>query len=184
METAENHRKLYSNIKNYDDLLEWLAISLEHNDLNWPLYHPDNYFDLGSDSEGGTNGKSMADIVRITKCCTHDSQESLIKWDKEAPVQNYVNLFFSNTEASKIRTLSFQRSYISLFGEVNNIMKIISQGIEMNLIGDSKNKLIKAFIWLPNDKKAKQVSDDGDLIKPSKNSYSLTWCDWYSDEGL
>jgi len=176
------HRAKYKTVGTWDALCAWLAAALDHNDLCWSHYFGD-LGGLGDDSTGGTNGAVMADIVRGTRLLTMQSQDSLVAWDATPPVQAYLDQKGLAYRAEDVRTRSFQRAFVQLYGDVGTIKHMLAWLHESGIVGDSDATPVRALVEVPSLPVTQIMRDDGRLAPYDEDFFVVTWEDFYSRDG-
>lgn len=174
-----NHRLSMIKCDNFKQLSEWLAKSLEMNDLCWPRYESETQT-LGDDSTGGTNGELMAQIIRKTGMLTIESQEGLIETSTVAPA--YVD--FMATRNAELRDLieipmfgrAQQRAMVELFGPIKSMETIVKR------LGKLWDQAIKGSIYKA-DGSIYIIRENG-VLEPHETGRLIerTWADLYSSE--
>lgn len=176
--------------KTFEELAEWLAVSLEMQDLCWPLYPEAELQSLGSDSSGGTDGSAMAQVIRTTGMISYESQEGLVEYGRVHP--NYVkfvttrnpevlpalasalNVPEEHVPFVAIDSRTHQRAMIELYGPVKAMLNVVKR-----LVGLWERAIMGSVCMA--DGARYLVDSDGNLVPSLSGELPpRTWDDFYS----
>jgi hypothetical protein len=130
------HRDAYGRIRTWDELLEWVAQGIEHNDLCWPNYDACEKMCGMMDGYPDEDNDVYPSIIRNGRVLTLNSQNASVLTERHpAPERGEKDTY--------LRTV--QVAYLDFVGPSRDVRYLLREGVRLNVVG----RTVRAFVHVP-----------------------------------